>query len=246
MNNPVEKQDRIRMEVPYFQTPNTIFDILPDIQSKIIGCYLARCANQGATAWPSYQTIADKCSMDRSTAIRTIKKMVEKGFLVKEHRKPEGDEYWTNTYILDLGGSGTQPLGSGRETLGSGTQPPNKEPVKEEPVIKNQFNKDKAFTSESRDLTEQIETKYFRTYKEATGEDHPALKADQHTRIKNVFLKFAQDYASDIHQFNVMITAHFERTDGLKTDFNINHFASPGILENLYHKHYFQSAQRGY
>ena len=46
---------------------------------------------------------------------------------------------------------------------------------------------------------------------------------------------FYEEYGvCDLGCFKIMIDYHFQRK--IRTDYNINHFATKGILENLYYK----------
>ena len=82
----MSKNNGIRMDVPYFQVPNAVFEIGLDKHELLIYFYLARCGNQGATAFPSYNTIAKKCGVSRSTAITAVKNLESKGIVEKEIR----------------------------------------------------------------------------------------------------------------------------------------------------------------
>lgn len=123
-----------KFTVPYFQTPNEIFEIDLKANEKLVYMYLCRCGNDGKDAFPSYQTIATKCSIGKSTAIRCMNVLVDKGLVVKKYRFKEGENY-SNVYKVDydLGGVIAR-LGSITDTLGSSTVTPNKEQV-----IKNQI-----------------------------------------------------------------------------------------------------------
>jgi DNA-binding transcriptional ArsR family regulator len=104
--------EKIRMDVPYFQVPNSIFDL--DIiisvdetvrgrkmkvnremraSEKLIYIYLCRCANQGSRAFPSYADIARKCGISKRTAIRAIEVLRENGFLKKFSRRLQSNVY---------------------------------------------------------------------------------------------------------------------------------------------------------
>ena len=121
-------------EVPYFQTPNEIFETKLTVNEKIIYIYLCRCANNGKVAFPSYQTIADKCSISKSTAIRSIKVLVNEGYVIKQYRIKEDGENYSNLYNVSYN------IGSVTETPPSITQtPPSviETPNKELPINKN-------------------------------------------------------------------------------------------------------------
>jgi predicted transcriptional regulator len=75
--------DKIRMNFPFFQAPNNIFDLNLTPQDLAVYFYLCRCGNHGGTAFLSYATIAQKCGMSKSTVIRTVKKLLERKLLTK-------------------------------------------------------------------------------------------------------------------------------------------------------------------
>ncbi len=119
-----------KFKVPYFQTPNEIFEMDLKPNEKLVYMYLCRCGNDGKDAYPSYQTIASKCSIGKSTAIRCMNNLVEKGLVVKKYRLKEGENY-SNVYKVDYDlGSVIARLGSPTETPRSITATPNKELVK--------------------------------------------------------------------------------------------------------------------
>lgn len=135
------EQKTIRMEVPYFQVPNEIFEIGLSNNEILIYIYLARCSNN-STAFPSYKTIGEKTGVSRDTAMRVMKKLENKRLIYKEHRKfiKETDDKQkvfnkSNLYYLEhdlskfkrLGGS-TQPLPLvAQNDHPSSTVPPYKE-----------------------------------------------------------------------------------------------------------------------
>lgn len=136
----------VRMRVPYFQVPNAIFDAELDPYEKLAYMYLARCGNHGGTSFPSYRTIAKKCSMSRRKAIDAVRTLEEQGFLTKERRR-KGDKNETNLYIVEhdleqkKGGDGAQGASPGahhapgdvhRMHQGGAPGAPNKEPQDKE------------------------------------------------------------------------------------------------------------------
>lgn len=82
--------DYLINEVPYFQTPNDIFECDLTSNEKIVFMYLCRCGNNGKKAFPSQQTIADKCSVSKSTAKRAVSILEWNGYIIKERRFKEG------------------------------------------------------------------------------------------------------------------------------------------------------------
>lgn len=85
------------------------------------------------------------------------------------------------------------------------------------------------------DTLKEIISYYFKAYREYTGEPHPNLKPEQWQRVVAEIEAFSdQNGVSDLKDFQTVIDYHFQRK--LKTDHNINHFATKGILEHLYYK----------
>ncbi len=83
--------DEVSFETGYFFGPNEIFDNqIADVYEKLVYLYLCRCANNSAAAFPSYQTIADKCSMSRRKAVNAVDSLIAKNLLSKTIRR--GDE----------------------------------------------------------------------------------------------------------------------------------------------------------
>ena len=88
----------VRMEVPYFQVPNSTFEVGMDKHQLLVYIFLCRCANHGGRAFPSYTTIAAKCDISRKTAIEVCKALVGKGFLLKTTRENSQGGHVTNVY----------------------------------------------------------------------------------------------------------------------------------------------------
>lgn len=99
-------RDAIKMDIEYFQAPNILFDslITKNKNELLVLLYLVRCANQGAKAFPSYQTIAFKCHLSRRTVIDTVKCLIASKLLTKE-----ATPFKTNTYIISLPSATTAP-----------------------------------------------------------------------------------------------------------------------------------------
>jgi hypothetical protein len=122
MNEIPESKRKLKVNIGYFQCPNKIFDIEFSIYEKIVYMYLCRCGNN-STAFPSYQTIADKCGMSRKKAIDVIKTLISTGVVYKHERKKKNkNENDSNIYevLTDLSKFGSVPdtLGSVPDTLG--------------------------------------------------------------------------------------------------------------------------------
>lgn len=72
---------------------------------------------------------------------------------------------------------------------------------------------------------------YLQTYKLYTNTDHANLKPQQWERIKRELDDFIEISPVDNGDIENMVDYHFQRN--IDSDYNINHFATFGILENL-------------
>ena len=76
---------------------------------------------------------------------------------------------------------------------------------------------------------------YLKAYQKHKGKPHPNLRPKQWQRVIDKSESFCDgEYNLDFNDFQLMIDYHFQRK--LKTDYNINHFATQGILANLFYK----------
>jgi predicted transcriptional regulator len=161
--------NKIIMEVPFFQVPNDIFELGLSTNEMMVFFYLARCGNNGKVAFPSYNTIADKTGTSKSTVIRVIKNLEEKGLIVKQIRKDyETGRNKSNTYKVAVnlsqlkndGVTQTQGIVSERNK-DSVTVKPNKELS-----INNNIDKEinNIHTLEKHKSDEEVFNKYYDKY----------------------------------------------------------------------------------
>lgn len=94
-----------KVKLPYFQVPNSIFDNrelnLKSLE-KLVLIYICRCSNQGAVAYPSYNTIADRCEISRPSAIKAVNSLERKGCIQITKRPQDNSVYDTNVYEITL------------------------------------------------------------------------------------------------------------------------------------------------
>lgn len=94
-------QSKIKMEVPYYQTPNAVYDMEDlDIYEQSVYIYLCRCGNNGASAFPSYETIAKCARMSRRKVISVIDSLIQKEYIKKKARSKDGART-SNVYYVD-------------------------------------------------------------------------------------------------------------------------------------------------
>lgn len=70
---------------------------------KLVLLKLADNANDQGECWPSYQYIADQCEMSKRSVMIHISKLIEDGFLRKEHRIGGEKKNKSNLYTLMVG-----------------------------------------------------------------------------------------------------------------------------------------------
>ena len=125
------KNNGISMEVPYFQIPNDVFEIGLDKYELLVYFYLARCGNQGARAFPSYNKIAEKTGMSRRKSIDCVKSLESKKVIFKETRYNfDREENYTNLYKVE---HNLKNIGGAQDALGGECHAPNKELDYKEP-----------------------------------------------------------------------------------------------------------------
>ena len=105
------EKSQVKLNVPYFQVPNDIFDLDIKVKDPVTGekrelrtseklvyIYLCRCGNQGNNAFPSYTRIGEKCGISRRKAIDAVKLLFDNGLLIKQVRPKDNKDNETNIY----------------------------------------------------------------------------------------------------------------------------------------------------
>ena len=144
----------------FFQVPNYLLEIkgLTTIQKMVLISFL-RAGNNDAQIFPSYKTIARRCSISESTAKKTVKKL-ESMNILNVKRRIQDNRNTTNLYTInrkelermpayteDKGsvshGPGSASHGLGGVSHGLGVvrhTDPIKNPIYKEPGIKKKPN----------------------------------------------------------------------------------------------------------
>jgi len=76
-----------------------VFDREMPAHAKIVRLYLARCANDQQMAWPSQETIAEKCGLSRASVVRALKWLVDNGW-VRRLSRAGGYNNLGTVYVL--------------------------------------------------------------------------------------------------------------------------------------------------
>lgn len=106
------------------------------------------------------------------------------------------------------------------------------------PIIQNNNNGTKSGdirTSLSEPYTEGVTyvvEYYFKAYHQCFGTSHSNLKGKQLKTVMRNISDFMSENMLDEGNLEAMVDRHFERNH-LTTDYNINHFATEGIMANL-------------
>jgi|LSQX01.3.fsa_nt_gb hypothetical protein len=96
MKNTIRKKERKN----WFYSYNMIFDQPISEHAKIVYLYLCRCADSEGQAFPSYSTIAKKCSISRRTAINAINELKQARILSVEERVRADGSLTSNLYTI--------------------------------------------------------------------------------------------------------------------------------------------------
>lgn len=232
----------IKMCVPYFQSPNDVFEIGLNKHELLVYLYLCRCGNHGGKAFPSYNTMAEKCNISRRTAIYAVNSLVERGLLHKEKRSDSGGkENYSNIYTVETNVRGNEiPAPPGEITTPpSAGHSPYKEPDNKKQVIKSLEGVLQGQNSwRPLDDFKTVLDHYFDIYGRYTGKEHPILSTECLERIAtNLFNVYDQEYNRwfeiDVETLLAMIDRHFD-TKYEHTNWNIMHFLSDNIKAHRY------------
>ncbi|HYE12187.1 MAG TPA: helix-turn-helix domain-containing protein, partial [Patescibacteria group bacterium] len=149
--------NKLIREVPYFQAPNSIFDINLNSFEITIYLYLCRCSNNAESAFPSYNTISKKSGICKRKVIDTIKSLESKQLIRKIVRKKSNCDNESNVYEIIIP--------SAQHALPSEQDAPNKEPT-----INDKFS--------LKDI-DGFAAEYSKIFKQYTGKYHPRVSAEQ-------------------------------------------------------------------
>jgi hypothetical protein len=191
----------IKFENGYFMAPNNIFDIDLKIHEKIVYLYLCRCGNN-STAFPSYNTIAKKCSISRRKAIDAVAMLEGTGLLKKIYRKNELDENMSNVYEVIPPSAPHAPRSAGYAP-GSAEYAPNKELGINELGYKE---KNIYIISNENDVFAY----YSRKFKDKFGKDHPSMNEEKMDELRSNFEDLSVRFDIDQEQWIDAVDYHFE------------------------------------
>ena len=92
----------MRIEKNYFKVPNCLMDIKGLTKNQMLVLFsLLMIGSNGAPVYPSYKTIASRCSISERKAIDTVKELENMNVLSITRRNLNGCNY-TNLYDINL------------------------------------------------------------------------------------------------------------------------------------------------
>lgn len=193
----------VRMSVPYFQVPNSIFDVGLNNYQLVVYMYLCRCGNHGGTAFPSYKTIAEKCGISKRKAIDTVKELEVIGLLTKTTRPKDNNDNLSNIYEVNTP-SAPHALGSAQHAPASAPDAPYKEQLYKEPREK-EYKYISLPTDENMFLSI-----YDRIHKKYLGRNHVRVTPEQSEHIINAVEKLADYYDVAEEDWEDAVEEHFK------------------------------------
>lgn len=209
----------IKFKNGYFKAPNDIFDEELTLYEKVVYLYLCRCSNN-STAFPSYNTIANKCSISRRKAIDVVSTLQEKGFLKKYYRTNENFESQSNVYEIIPPGAQHAPRSAGDSPL-SEQDAPNKELDYKE--LENKELKNIYILSNERD---GIFSYYSKKYKERFGEEHPTMNEEKMNELRSMYYELSSELDIEEERWIDLVDHHFNNLSP-KNNGNILSFLAP-------------------
>jgi len=96
MTDIIEKKERRN----WFYSYNMIWEQPISEHAKLAYLYLCRCADDNGQAFPSYATIAQKCSFSRQTAVNALSELKDIGLLSYKRRISSGKSLTSNLYTI--------------------------------------------------------------------------------------------------------------------------------------------------
>lgn len=185
---------KIKFDSGYFHAPNKIFEVDDlKVHDKIVYLYLCRCGHN-STAFPSYNGIAKKCSISKSSAIRAVKALQDKGLLIKHTRRNSHDDRnKSNVYeVVPPSVTQTPPSVSGEHY--KGTTDKQTKDIKRYLITDNE---------------DYLFHYYNKKYKEKFGKDHPSVTEEQMKELDSNLFGVMTDLDITEDEIELCIDYHF-------------------------------------
>lgn len=212
----MEKTSR-KMNVPYFQVPNAVFDADLNLSAyeRLVYLYLCRCSNQGAEAYPGYGKIAKRCGISKTTARTAILNLEKKGFITVKRRPKSNKDNLPNLYKLKtlpvscryigISGDDIAPLSRDDTPVSCGDT--YKEPLIKNTLIKNPEEAAVYITKEEDQKNLVGVIGYYKDQVKLRSNFKPGVKPAEGKALKKLLQQFSQD------QVKAMLEEMFKDND---------------------------------
>lgn len=189
-----------------------------------------------------YGHIGKNIDYNRRTVIRAVTGLCNRKIIVKELNATRyGNRYRFNENTDEWIGSDTNVTSDIQDTTTSDIQDtrvvtPMSPNSKVSTVNDTTVNDNNNGQFANANMTELLKTYeyYMKCYRDKVGKPHPKLKTKQKDNVLLAILSNAENLGiPTIKDWQILIDTHFARA--LKTDWNINHFASGMVIELLFY-----------
>jgi hypothetical protein len=187
--------------------------------------------------WKVYESDIICHSTDGRDSVRSaIKELIENGYIIRSRKRDEKGRLNSAEYVVyeipskngfsNIGETniGKSPTTNNNQTNNDGTK----------------YKKDNGVFSDekdsvNKDVVESMKTYMNDFYRRKTKRKHPFLKADQYKTVYQNIDAFARENCLDYDGITDMMITYLN-SKALVTDWNINHFATEGIMMNRYYE----------
>jgi len=188
--------------------------------------------------WKIYEDEITKHAKDGKDSLKSaIKELIELGYIERERIRNSSGQMKGYTYCVYEVSTKSGLSIVGKTVEGESATTNNKLTNNNKPIINNNngtaSGDDRTSLSEPyTEGTKHVVEYYFQSYRQCFGKSHPNLKGKQIKTVMRNISDFMSENMLDEGNLESMIDRHFERNH-LTTDYNINHFATEGIMANL-------------
>jgi hypothetical protein len=179
-------------------------------------------------------TLKKNCEEGQKAFESTWKELKDKGYLAQEkHQNPDGTFYYVYE-LLDVPIQTPKKEGMDKGGYGKGG------------VYNNTYsnNTDLNNTSYNNDnngafINAQKCFLFFELYERTFNIRHPFIKKEQLEKAESIITDFMNENLMDMEQLEILIIGYFNTNfpDGI--DYNLNHFATSGIMQNRYYEYLY-------
>lgn len=189
--------------------------------------------------WTFYESEITSNSHDGIKSIKSgIKELTDFGY-VERHQLKKDNKFNGYEYIIHEKSPLCRFRTTGNRTTQNGTLV-NTDVTKD---LRNQNNDNGSNSNEicphisipNDEVSEAMKVYMSDLYKQKTGKEHPALKRDQLIKVHDTISAFADENSLDLDGIVDMMLA-FINSKSIISDWNINHFATEGIMMNRFYE----------